>query len=427
MSAKERPVPSAYEYQHVVVLVHGTFARGASWTHPDSPLATAVAKALGGNVLSTSFEWSGQNSHTERLSAGTELTERLRSLSQSYPKASLQIVAHSHGGNVAAYALRWPGAQETVKSVVCLGTPFVVARPRSLDPTFRLLRFINLIGIIAIVCMVLAFAGSCLMLLADPKGIGFADADISELRVGVPVVLLILGLLTFLAIRLLLTVKRYVAKIATRLQTMQQEIVASLQTKFGEVSVLNVQTPRDEAGKWLRFVDQFAGWPFRVWSPTLVLWTMLIVVVVLATALAVGTVIFFSDSAALVALNPDKFGVPPGTTLTWLNAVLGVPFVYGIWLVAAGIVLAVVALVFLGLCALWPRIFRAHALGFGEDGFMKNWLVAISASATPTGPEVKLQDELLVVTGQGLHHSLLHQDEHVLSTVANWLSDHWRV
>jgi hypothetical protein len=73
------------------------------------------------------------------------------------------------------------------------------------------------------------------------------------------------------------------------------------------------------------------------------------------------------------------------------------------------------------LCGL-AKVCRGHALGFGEDGFMKNWLVAISASTDPPGAERQLHDELLDVTGRGLRQSLLCQDQRVLAAVADWMS-----
>ena len=51
---------------------------------------------------------------------------------------------------------------------------------------------------------------------------------------------------------------------------------------------------------------------------------------------------------------------------------------------------------------------------------MKNWIVAISASTDLLGAE-QPHNEVLV-TGRGLRHSLLWQDERVLNTVADWVS-----
>lgn len=427
MGAKERPVLGVDEYQHVVVLVHGTFARGASWTRPDSPLAMTVTKALGGSVLSKSFDWSGQNSHTARLSAGTDLAERLRSLSHKHPNASLQIVAHSHGGNVAAYALRSPQAQASVKSVVCLGTPFIVARPRNLEPTLRLIRFVSVMAIASVALFVALLTGNFIAMVVDPQMLPADLKGDGDLIIGAPLVLGVVGALSYLAIRLLLRLDRKVeTTVAPRLRAMQTKIVTSLQAKFDKVSVLNIQTRHDEAGGWLRFVDRFAGMPFRVWSPTLVFWIMASPFAIVAIGLTTMMVANYSNIAAELARHPDEYFLPAKTVITRSHVVLSLMLWYEVLLFALALVLAGVTLIALGACALWPKIFRAHALGFGEDGFMKNWLVAISASTDPPGAELKMHDELLDVTGQGLHHSLLYQDEQVLGTVADWMSDHGR-
>ena len=52
---------------------------------------------------------------------------------------------------------------------------------------------------------------------------------------------------------------------------------------------------------------------------------------------------------------------------------------------------------------------------------MKNWLVEISASTDAPGAERRLHDELLDVTGRGLRHSSLYQDQRVLAAVADWM------
>ena len=49
------------------------------------------------------------------------------------------IVAHSHGGNVALYALRDVALRRKIDGVVTLGTPFIHCRPRPLEGPLKLL------------------------------------------------------------------------------------------------------------------------------------------------------------------------------------------------------------------------------------------------------------------------------------------------
>lgn len=128
---------------HVVVLVHGTWARGipplrlapeAPWCKDSSSLCKAITKALSPQpVVFDAFPWSGRNSTAARLDAAEHLRERLARLRAQYPHSSIHIVTHSHGGNVAMYCLRNEDARTQVVALVCLSTPFLIVRPRLLD------------------------------------------------------------------------------------------------------------------------------------------------------------------------------------------------------------------------------------------------------------------------------------------------------
>ncbi len=111
-------IPSA------VVLIHGTFAKGAAWTRPDSSFATALLDALGPTARLRVFEWSGGNSHAARLNAGRELSDFIKECVVS-KAGRFVLIAHSHGGNVALYALQDKLARDRVSAVVCMGTPFL--------------------------------------------------------------------------------------------------------------------------------------------------------------------------------------------------------------------------------------------------------------------------------------------------------------
>ena len=82
------------------------------------------------------FRWSGVNSHTHRLAAAAGLRQLLKQSVNDYPSSSHFVVAHSHGGNVACYAMQDDGLRDAVRGVICLGTPFLHVQrnplPRSL-------------------------------------------------------------------------------------------------------------------------------------------------------------------------------------------------------------------------------------------------------------------------------------------------------
>lgn len=137
----------------VMVLIHGTrpqlFGRDLmappTWTRRDSPFRNILANALGEEPLFVEFEWSGTNAHAARLDAAARLADLLRQLRREHPIARLVVVAHSHGGNVALYAVRQLATTEgaaphPVDGVVCLGTPFLSVALRDLEAVFRRLR-----------------------------------------------------------------------------------------------------------------------------------------------------------------------------------------------------------------------------------------------------------------------------------------------
>ena len=118
---------------HVITLVHGTWARNAPWTRPDSPLCKTLHDHLNRPHV-CAFAWSGRNTHKARLSAAVALTTHLRSLQERFPRARHHLVGHSHGGNVCLYALRDDALRKSMSGIICLSTPFLVARARNRDP-----------------------------------------------------------------------------------------------------------------------------------------------------------------------------------------------------------------------------------------------------------------------------------------------------
>src|SRR5262249_27753392 len=114
-----------------VVLVHGTFARDADWTHDDSPIAIAIREQLPGTRV-LAFPWSGANSPSARIKAGAELAQFGKSLAAGGVR-DLWLVAHSHGGNVALFALRDEQFRSLVAGICFFGTPFFRLNTRSVE------------------------------------------------------------------------------------------------------------------------------------------------------------------------------------------------------------------------------------------------------------------------------------------------------
>jgi Alpha/beta hydrolase family len=121
------------ENNHLWILVHGTFASDAPWTHPDSALSQRLARDR--SISLRQFNWSGRNSGVARYKAAGALADLVRSLQDDYDAISL--VAHSHGGNIVRLALESDGVRP-VESCIFLGTPFIVAWRRDVGSLLRI-------------------------------------------------------------------------------------------------------------------------------------------------------------------------------------------------------------------------------------------------------------------------------------------------
>jgi pimeloyl-ACP methyl ester carboxylesterase len=110
--------------RHVIVPIHGTWARNATWTAPEAPLSATLLQLLD-EAVSEPFRWSGNNSHGARREAARQLREFIEYLTLTYEGAQLILIGHSHGGTVALYAMEDGKARARIKGLICLSTPFI--------------------------------------------------------------------------------------------------------------------------------------------------------------------------------------------------------------------------------------------------------------------------------------------------------------
>jgi hypothetical protein len=85
----------------IVIVTHGTFATDADWYRPGGAFYTILereARTLGELVIP--FTWSGKLSNTARLQAAQALAKVIL----SYPRETITLIGHSHGGNIIALA-----------------------------------------------------------------------------------------------------------------------------------------------------------------------------------------------------------------------------------------------------------------------------------------------------------------------------------
>jgi hypothetical protein len=115
--------------QHVVTLIHGTWAANAPWLAESSPLCKAIREALPGDVIFAPFHWSGRNSFKARFEAAVGLSQHLIEHNRQYPSANHFAVAHSHGGNILLRVLEDEDCPK-LKAIVFLSTPFLIVQER---------------------------------------------------------------------------------------------------------------------------------------------------------------------------------------------------------------------------------------------------------------------------------------------------------
>lgn len=108
----------------LVFLIHGTFAKNASWTRDGSPFRRQLVAESNADMAFEAPKWSGRNSGTARERAARGLARKLDELTPSSNR-SVFVVGHSHGGNIALRALELANNPENVDGLICLNTPFL--------------------------------------------------------------------------------------------------------------------------------------------------------------------------------------------------------------------------------------------------------------------------------------------------------------
>ena len=126
----------------VIIMVHGTWATNAPWTQPESLLALHLRDLLasnrpGQNVIFERCVWSGKNSFVARKRGAAELKRQIQANAQTNPSAAQFVIAHSHGGNVALFALGdlvFANPKIEITGIICLATPVIIVEETDQDP-----------------------------------------------------------------------------------------------------------------------------------------------------------------------------------------------------------------------------------------------------------------------------------------------------
>ncbi len=99
-----------------IYLIHGTWAKKAKWTLPNSKMHNLLKEAFcKANIVQ--HEWTGKNKIQDRHDATLQLINRIKSTN-----IPTFLIGHSHGGNIALNTLSEENIN--VSGIISLNTPF---------------------------------------------------------------------------------------------------------------------------------------------------------------------------------------------------------------------------------------------------------------------------------------------------------------
>ncbi|MES3023815.1 MAG: hypothetical protein V4857_19795 [Pseudomonadota bacterium] len=366
--------------QLIVTLVHGTFAPHAQWTTPGSLLYESIKREYGELAEIHTFVWSGENSHAARLGAGEALGAHLARLSASAMHKKHLIIAHSHGGNVALYALKCrPDLIPSLAGLVTMATPFLTVRRRQIHDAIQLSSWLAPLALLFSIFVVL-------------------------IDVAFPVswwpLSLVLCLLAF-AIPYLAwePLRRWIlGPFATRLVLRQRRGAERLENvPCTPIPMLYAYVSYDEAGLGLKTFHLLGG----VGHNALVLLRYFIRIGFLSFLVA----FFMLSLPGVYAPELPSFS---GLLTKKFTHVLFASFsLYGLALIVS---------------AIWPWLVRGHRLGFGRDSIWSDFLLDIGASHTPPQGMRGTPCGIPVRRAGGLRHSYLYGSPEFLAKLSHWLA-----
>jgi hypothetical protein len=397
--------------RYVITLVHGTWARKATWIKPNSMLVKTLRQRLGQDIKIFRLMWSGHNSPNARSVASERLKQKLALRLKDHPTARHYIICHSHGGNIALGAVAGNELENKIDGIVCLATPFLLARERDFGVNPAVI-----LGSAIVVAVLLLTLG--------------VSAVWPSVWVSLSVWLfqVVMFVFAFLLANLWL---RFAHKLRKELTPAQ----VSDPSRF-----LIIRSPADEASgalvlsqflSWItvrmylyfeslfqRFKAALTGFAERKW----------IVTAVVAAALVafVGSVIAISgpvDPASWLGAAA-KSGIVVSIIITGEALILLIPK-YGVdW--------ATASLRFVVSLMVWPMIFllSVFLLPFGGRIALANVLLDVTAETTPVGSSWNVHlvlPESRDHPGDEMHsvplmHSIIYENPSVLKIVCDWIA-----
>jgi hypothetical protein len=377
----------------VITLVHGTFSPRARWVQPGSFFRNEVTRRLGDVVSFETFWWSGANNHVARVRASEVLRRQLLDTIARYPSSRHFIVAHSHGGNVARYALREPLLQQRISGLICLGTPFVSCEPRTgIDDPFDSF-FALLIGVPVLLVCLIVFAAWRI------DGGSLLDETLMATAIlagAVAMLFQLIGPTRALGI-VLFPVMVIARAVASWIDRRRDRLVQQLFVPRTSIPTLCVRVSGDEACWALERIDGVAERPF-VWL----------------AYVAMGCLFAAAGGAVVAQVAGYATRIFGWTWLTWVSVAGLVTSLAGIAvLLAWALLMLVVSTIRLPVLgwetpfATWSCRIRVHPIDSGSQVYEKKyWLAA---------PVRRWRNRLRIA------HCAVYDDQSVVADVVSWV------
>jgi len=362
----------------VFVIIHGTASRGARWTRPESKIRRRLERHFNRRGRTFSFEWCGANTDTARLTAGKELGRRVLELYDEY-HAPIYLVAHSHGGNIALYAMRDSVVEEKVAGVICIGTSFIHCTPRPVIATVE-----KCLGLLP---RVLGATALGVIALLQPRGVAGGCG------------ILLLGSFALARPLLMPWYQRicggWVERLRGRVEaTCTRSITTLSLPSLPNLKMLCLTSPYDEVGKCLRLSLFFSELPFLAW------WILgrLGDVIFGGGGRNALTVIFYTGVAAGIAgmLTGMTQGIHPAAWLE-LARLLVIPRLAGLISLLIAPALILVWQLILAITPDLPGVFSHHV---NRKPVFADWCTRITVDHAPEGHTECLVKEMNVVSGK---------------------------
>jgi hypothetical protein len=363
--------------------------------------------------------WSGSNSHRGRIQAAKDLAAHIDLVAAKHPGVPHFIIGHSHGGNVALYALRYATKTDPVLGVCCLSTPFFKSFVRKGSPKQAVVRV--LVGALAVSALISNWIYP-MRLLGDPHG--NVKSSVWLVMAAVVVLPSLLGL-GVVARRIF---PEYFSKLekswALRGLARLSRSVENRETLGMEILI--VRTPKDEASLWLEvcllanLCVRYLGSPLQRASDAFVKahnsvrdqkisWWGLF-----RQAILIGGVVWLIAWNYL--LRRGALSIRDVVTLSVGAFVLGVavPFILAFSILSVGLLLAFVTVPF--------RLIGGFSyLGFGWDLPPFSAFLDLSVESSPLG----LHKVLLLPfrRARGLWHSEAYLRQETFDAIRLWMND----